>query len=61
MSMSTLKALDTAGLGSYLAEMYGTAPDPVNVLGLQFPNRVGLAAGFDKNGSAIRALSLIHI
>ncbi|PMD06301.1 dihydroorotate dehydrogenase (quinone) [Brevibacterium paucivorans] len=57
MSMSTLKALDTAGFGSYLGEMYGTAPDPVNVLGLQFPNRVGLAAGFDKNGSAIRALS----
>ena len=57
MSLTALRALDTAGLGSFLHEMYGTAPDPVNVLGLKFPNRVGLAAGFDKNGSAIRALS----
>ena len=26
---------------------------PVNVMGLDFPNPVGLAAGLDKNGSAI--------
>jgi dihydroorotate dehydrogenase len=26
---------------------------PVEVMGLQFPNRVGLAAGLDKNGTAI--------
>ena len=29
---------------------------PVEVMGLQFPNRVGLAAGLDKNGSAIDGL-----
>lgn len=29
---------------------------PVKVMGLHFPNRVGLAAGFDKNGQAIEAL-----
>ena len=28
---------------------------PVDVMGLQFRNRVGLAAGFDKNGEAIDA------
>ena len=28
---------------------------PVEVMGLQFRNRVGLAAGFDKNGEAIDA------
>jgi len=29
--------------------------DPVEVAGLQFPNRVGLAAGFDKNARYLRA------
>jgi dihydroorotate dehydrogenase len=30
---------------------------PVTVMGLEFPNRVGLAAGLDKNGEAIDALA----
>ncbi|MCX7156526.1 MAG: quinone-dependent dihydroorotate dehydrogenase [Rhodocyclales bacterium] len=30
---------------------------PVEVMGLKFPNRVGLAAGLDKNGTAIDGLS----
>ena len=30
---------------------------PVDVLGLRFPNRVGLAAGLDKNGTAVDGLS----
>jgi dihydroorotate dehydrogenase len=30
--------------------------DPVTVAGLRFPNRVGLAAGLDKNGQAIDGL-----
>jgi dihydroorotate dehydrogenase len=29
---------------------------PVELLGLRFPNRVGLAAGFDKNGSCVDGL-----
>ncbi|RLA09044.1 MAG: quinone-dependent dihydroorotate dehydrogenase [Gammaproteobacteria bacterium] len=29
---------------------------PVEVMGLQFPNKIGLAAGFDKNGDYIDAL-----
>ncbi|MEV8614633.1 quinone-dependent dihydroorotate dehydrogenase [Amycolatopsis sp. NPDC051373] len=37
-----------------LARVYGTK-DPVTVLGLRFPNRVGLAAGMDKNGRALTA------
>jgi dihydroorotate dehydrogenase len=33
-------------------------PDtPVEVMGLAFPNRIGLAAGLDKNGAAIDALA----
>jgi dihydroorotate dehydrogenase len=31
-------------------------PDPVTVAGLQFPNRIGLAAGLDKNGRCIDGL-----
>lgn len=30
--------------------------DPVTLMGLRFPNRVGLAAGFDKNAAAIDGL-----
>ncbi|MEV0067670.1 quinone-dependent dihydroorotate dehydrogenase [Amycolatopsis sp. NPDC050768] len=37
-----------------LGRVYGT-DDPVTVLGLRFPNRVGLAAGMDKNGRALTA------
>lgn len=32
---------------------------PVSVMGLSFPNRVGLAAGFDKNGDYIDALAAL--
>ncbi len=34
-----------------------TAGSPVDVMGLRFPNRVGLAAGLDKNGTAVDGLS----
>ncbi|WP_417070705.1 quinone-dependent dihydroorotate dehydrogenase [Niveibacterium terrae] len=33
------------------------ADSPVEVMGLSFPNRIGLAAGLDKNGLAIDALA----
>ena len=33
------------------------ADKPVNVMGLQFPNPVGLAAGLDKNGECINAFA----
>lgn len=32
---------------------------PVSAMGLQFPNRIGLAAGFDKNGRYIDALGAL--
>lgn len=31
--------------------------DPVSLLGLRFPNRIGLAAGLDKNGECLKAWS----
>ena len=33
--------------------------DPVRLMGLPFRNRVGLAAGLDKNGEAIEAFEVI--
>jgi dihydroorotate dehydrogenase len=52
----TLQALSvTSALG------LGTSPtcstNPVSVMGLTFPNRVGLAAGLDKNGVAVDGLA----
>lgn len=35
------------------------AATPVEVMGLQFPNRVGMAAGLDKNGDYLSALSAL--
>ncbi|MFA7270637.1 MAG: quinone-dependent dihydroorotate dehydrogenase [Sterolibacterium sp.] len=43
--------------GCLLPALPGTAEPPVRVMGLDFPNRVGLAAGLDKNGEAIDGLA----
>jgi dihydroorotate dehydrogenase len=55
----TLEALDAAaaaGLKSFYTPSPG-ATLPVSVMGLEFPNRVGLAAGLDKNGAHIDGLA----
>jgi len=36
-----------------------TLPDPINCLGIRFKNRVGLAAGFDKNAEYINEMALL--
>ena len=53
-SLRSLDALHRAGFGGLGA----TRPAPLltKVLGLEFPNPVGLAAGLDKNGAHIDAL-----
>jgi dihydroorotate dehydrogenase len=38
-----------------LRPLHPLPPKPTNVFGLSFPNPIGLAAGFDKNGVAIPA------
>lgn len=56
----TLELLQKAyrlGLTAALAKP--VAADPVSLWGLQFPNRVGLAAGLDKNGDYIDALAAL--
>lgn len=54
LGLSMLDTAYRAGLSPLLAR---SAPSfPVKVLGLTFPNPVGLAAGLDKNGAHIDAL-----
>jgi dihydroorotate dehydrogenase len=48
-----LNALRLAGQGAPLRVRSGR---PVECMGLRFPNRVGLAAGFDKNATAVDGL-----
>ncbi|GAB4122156.1 MAG: quinone-dependent dihydroorotate dehydrogenase [Sideroxydans sp.] len=56
---ATLTSLDTAhclGLSRLLPQ---PAPHPRTVMGLTFPNPVGLAAGLDKNGECINGLAAL--
>jgi len=55
MALSAMKLVNTSGLSSLLFKK--KIHDPFEVLGLQFTNRVGLAAGLDKNAEYIDALS----
>ena len=53
----TLQALArTQGTPLQLAYSQAQVADPVTLAGLRFPNRVGLAAGLDKNARCIDAL-----
>ena len=55
LSLRSLKLLERGGVASMLAD---TGPARrVKVMGLEFPNALGLAAGLDKNGEYIDALA----
>lgn len=53
----TLAGLRTAEHLHLLPAMLGSSPvnDPVTIMGLRFPNRVGLAAGMDKEANTVAA------
>jgi len=60
----TLKALSLADKTGLLKLLFGEAPRispfsnaPTEVMGIAFPNKVGLAAGLDKNGDHILAMA----
>lgn len=55
LSLDLLGASGRLGLSRLLARR--PTELPVNVMGIDFPNPVGLAAGLDKNGDAICGLS----
>ena len=56
-TLKTLKAANKMGLLS----LYPTAPtcQPRQVMGITFPNPVGLAAGLDKNGAVIDGMAAL--
>lgn len=56
----TLESLQLAARSGVLRCSVGTAaPAPCHVMGIEFPNPVGLAAGLDKNGEYIDALAAL--
>jgi len=58
----TLQLVRLAGYQPFravLSKIYETPDKPVEAFGLRFKNPVGLAAGYDKDGVAIRGLSAL--
>ena len=52
----TLSALSRRPVRNWVTQRYRTESRPVSCLGLDFSNRIGLAAGLDKNADYIDAL-----
>jgi dihydroorotate dehydrogenase len=57
LAMKSCEFLYRAGIAGLLAKP--PQADPVTAMGLTFPNPVGLAAGFDKNGEHLDALAAL--
>jgi dihydroorotate dehydrogenase len=57
LALTSIKLLERSGMASSVAN---TAPArSVKLMGLEFPNALGLAAGLDKNGEYIDALAAL--
>lgn len=59
VTLSMMRAADSLGVLGCLTGQCPDKSDAVEVMGLKFPNRVGLAAGLDKTGSAVSAFGAI--
>lgn len=57
LALYALSVANKFNLLKYLQTNTETKSTPVTVMGIEFPNKVGLAAGLDKNGAYIHALS----
>src|SRR5512134_163197 len=57
VALAALARLDALGLTRWVAPP--PLPAPRRVMGIDFPNPVGLAAGFDKNGEHIDLMSAL--
>jgi len=55
LALSSLSLINKIGLLTIFRTRINSTP--VTVMGIEFPNKVGLAAGLDKNGKHIQALS----
>lgn len=56
LTLSSLDLMDRAGGLKKMLLPKAPTPHPVKVMGLEFPNPVGLAAGLDKDGDHFNAL-----
>ena len=59
LALHSLSLLKPKLVNRFVAINYATSSLSINRFGISFPNAVGLAAGFDKNGIALRALAAL--
>lgn len=60
LTLTSLRCAQRLGLLSLATHSPANA-QPITLMGLQFPNRVGIAAGLDKNGICIDALGALGV
>lgn len=60
LTLRALRVAQRVGVLSSSGEITDVAA-PVTLMGLQFPNRIGIAAGLDKNGVCIDALGALGV
>src|SRR5438552_18482366 len=61
LTVGLLRHASHLDLALRLLQQFQPAAQPKTVLGLTFPNPIGLAAGFDKNGEALPALAALGL
>lgn len=61
LTFVSLNKLERSGLLSLFWNNQAMQNDPVELMGLSFPNRVGIAAGLDKNAMCIDALGALGV
>jgi dihydroorotate dehydrogenase len=59
LALHSLSLLKPKLINRFVARHYTTSSLSINRFGISFPNPVGLAAGFDKNGIALNALAAL--
>jgi dihydroorotate dehydrogenase len=59
LALHSLSLLRLKTLNEFVTQRYVFKSTPVHRFGISFPNAVGLAAGFDKDGVALRGLAAL--
>lgn len=59
LTLQLMRMCGNQPLSSILQKMYSAPAKPVEAFGMRFSNPVGLAAGYDKDGIAVRGLSAL--
>ena len=58
-ALALLRSASRLDAALRILRRFQPAPRPIRVFGVNFPNPIGLAAGFDKNGIALPALAAL--